>query len=1322
MSQDIFKNFGQDQNQQVGDVSIDGQGHYVDFSLKQYIQISVDEIKTKPFIKTSPYKGLKKFDSSEWDAKRFWGREQLIEDLHKDLSASNMLLLLGASGSGKSSVVSAGLIPKLAEEWGANLVTLTLTPDENPFESLYASLLRSSVVKQADAKIAQQAEPDTLTRIINQKSKDSFWLIFLDQFEELFTLSSEQERNQFIAGLIYLHNALDCAKQRSVKVIMTMRADFSDRLSPYAEFSNITKGQIRFIADMQEHELRRAIEQPAAHHGVVFEEGLVEEIIKDVQGQAASLPLLQYTLDQLWQRESISDQMRSLRKRTYWTLGGVSGALQNRVDEIYRQLCQAGKERAVKQIFLRLVSIDGSRVARRRAYRNEFEANPAKNAIVDELIQEVLLVSDVDRAGQRTVEIAHEALFTSWSTLRNWIAEDGQAITLKNRLADAVGRWLKANADETDSELWRGSTLDEVVKLRKEGAFERLDISLNSDEGQFVDDSFELSDRQRREEEQRQQKELESARKLAVEAEARRQAEEEARLQAEKTTKQEIRARQAAQARTKVAVISAVCVLGLTGATFWQWQRAEKQRIEIAEQSEAILARQLAAQAELASRQQTAQPELSILLALESLRRNSSPEARQVIREGFPKLFSLSQQRSVGEAQLYEFSPDGNYLATVDESNVVQVQKTSSGEFIFKFQFQDGVNEDSIHFSADSKYFAVVDGNILKIQELATQRELSNIVYKGENSKNKISFASNSEYLTIDSYRDSASIIHDSEFWRLSDEQLISRIERVQEATLGPDGQTILILRSSQEDLSQLPKFVLSILSLHNQQELPLFSTGDGHANKYTLSPDGRYFVMDNLGGGINFFDLETNQKTPLPAGVPRSGVNKFTFSSDQKYLGIEFVPSDIVQVLDLEKNELISIDNSYHKAFAFSPGSQYFAIANDELVMVRDSNGFNLTRAYKGIENLVFSPNDKYLAVVTSEAVHVLDVEREAEILSQPLRISDLSLGKNQLFVLFSSDSGYLALSEKNRVSIWDTSKPDGLIDNLSFQAPVASMKFDVDSKSLAVVSSDGELKLWNASSEQTIPFVIERDYEEQIFDISFSPDNQYFATIFSKDGDAVAEVLSNIDSQSLLKKNVIYEERTLQITDAVSLFTQESRFIVVGYETRSTQNVHIFDTQNDQFNSAIRLSAEQDSASVPNTKYLVQMVDDSFQIRDSTNNEIIQPAPSSKNINSVTSPDGQYRAVIDGDNVVRVLEVNSDQEIDRLEHGDKITHVVFSSDSNYLATGSVDGQAKRLRLVDADTIVFEVCDQLTRNLTKEEWEEYMGEREYQKTCENLP
>lgn len=173
-------------------------------TFNQILQISAKEITSRELIPTSPYKGLKPFESR--DKELFFGRDNFITNLVNELEQTNLILLLGASGSGKSSVVRAGLIPWLERKHGTGFTNLTFTPDADPFESFYASLLGKYSQKQA--KVVREAKAETLVQVANNlKQPDEFWLIFVDQFEELFTTSDSNKRDEFIAGLMELSKA-----------------------------------------------------------------------------------------------------------------------------------------------------------------------------------------------------------------------------------------------------------------------------------------------------------------------------------------------------------------------------------------------------------------------------------------------------------------------------------------------------------------------------------------------------------------------------------------------------------------------------------------------------------------------------------------------------------------------------------------------------------------------------------------------------------------------------------------------------------------------------------------------------------------------------------------------------------------------------------------------------------------------------------------------------------------------------------------------------------------------------------------------------------
>lgn len=526
MTQQFPSHQSQEQDNFIKDINV---GHDLTFAPvqniieTQIIQSSFEAVTQRKLNKNSPYQGLKRYNVKDRD--RFFGRDKLITKLLEAVNRSSLSLVLGASGSGKSSVIRAGLIPELKISLESEIFyDFIFTPNEDPFNSLYRCLLNEEKdynFSKLEAEIILEAKADTLTKVISTlKKEEERWLIFVDQFEELFTICGDLEkRKNFIEGLVQVANSSD----RSVKIILAMRSDFLEQFSFYRDLGAIVnQNNIHLVTEMYPDELRQAIEQPALKHGVVFEEGLIEQIIEEVKGQKGYLPLLEYTLDLLWASEcrdigtdghpSIED--RILNKTTYVALEGVRGALQKRVNEIYSHLTQ-DEQTTTKQIFLKIVNIvdtdSGSRVVSRRAYRDEF-VGEATEKILNSFIEEKLLVSSSQYSSleqlrlsdskqlkqSATVEIAHEILLSSWDVLKRWLEQEKEAVILKNWLNSETRRWQKIRSDDqskAQDELLKGSRLDRVVDLRNKDAFKNVG-GLSKEENQFIDFSIEYRDRQ----------------------------------------------------------------------------------------------------------------------------------------------------------------------------------------------------------------------------------------------------------------------------------------------------------------------------------------------------------------------------------------------------------------------------------------------------------------------------------------------------------------------------------------------------------------------------------------------------------------------------------------------------------------------------------------------------------------------------------------------------------------------------------------------------------------------------------------------------------
>ena len=307
-----------------------------------------------------------------------------------------------------------------------------------------------------------------------------------------------EQRKNFIQSISQIAES----KDHSVKIVLAMRADFLGEFNPYPHFGKTVQRQIHLVNEMPEDELELAIKGPAAKHGVRFEPGLAKEIISDVQGQAGSLPLMQYTLDRLWDYEVNLDKLadRTLNTQNYQALGKVRGALEQHVNEIYGTFSTV-EQQATKQIFLSLVKVFTTEGIEKRVSQSVARSQLQGAAVpdtIDRLINENLLVSSSKNLSQAaastqsgkaleseaTIEIAHEILLTSWTKLQDWIQEAQATLLVKSRLVEDMGRWHELQ--QADQELLKSSVLAKVLELKEKHLFELQSVPLSAEEEAYI--------------------------------------------------------------------------------------------------------------------------------------------------------------------------------------------------------------------------------------------------------------------------------------------------------------------------------------------------------------------------------------------------------------------------------------------------------------------------------------------------------------------------------------------------------------------------------------------------------------------------------------------------------------------------------------------------------------------------------------------------------------------------------------------------------------------------------------------------------------------
>nr|RNJ71246.1 MAG: hypothetical protein EDM05_01160 [Leptolyngbya sp. IPPAS B-1204] len=1088
----------------LGNVSIQGDSATFTFApvqnntqiQTQIIQISAEWITQRELNKTSPYKGLKQYNFSDRDY--FFGRDALIARLFEAVNQNKFLLVVGASGCGKSSAVRAGLIPELKSNLGATkLLDFVFTPGRNPFESFYRCLLADGKdyrFSEDEAEPARAANAQTVVNVIQSLKQDQDrWLIFIDQFEEIFTnCSDEQIRQSFIDALVQLNQNSD----DSVRAVLAMRADFLEYFSSYPQLGMIANSNnIHLVTDMHRDELRQAIEQPAAKHGVVFQEGLVEQIIQEVQGQSGYLPLLQYTLNLLWETECIAlgqdgkphIEDRTLNRSTYSALEGVRGALQARINKLYQQLNQTEQD-ATRQIFLRLVQIvdtdSGSRAVSRKAYRSEFQGETIETTL-QKFVNENMVVSGYEYSSQDKIlvsslsdvkknaifEIAHEIILSSWDELRKWLEEAKDAIIFKNLLADDVHRWQSALAqvtsedseklDRAKDELLKGSRLDRAIELRQNNAFVLLG-GLTDLENQFIDTSVEWQRFQRR-----RQAELETEKE-------RNQLLTEANQKANKIIR---------RGMISLAVIVPVAIgasllashalnrlaFARTASELEQKGVSSLEQIDFSEIDALLTAIQTGQALQDLAGENTRMgtyPAYSPIVALDVILNKIREKNR----------FPANQ----GEIKATAFSRDGKRIATGGKDGTIQLWSLA-GERLTQFQAHEGgplASINSVSFSPDGKYIA-----------------------------------SASEDGTARLWTDSGAPVV----------TLTGHQGEIESVSFGSDNQTIATAGNSGE------VFLWTIAG----NKLRQLKGHQGTVLKVTFSPDGQKLATAATDGTIRVWNASGTQLAEWK-GHGGEPVYSVSFSADGQKL-VSAGGDKTARVWNLSGQPQLVLEG--HKLLvtsaSFGDKDQRLATASDDgTARLWNLDGEELAR-FQGHRGVVwhanFSPDGNYLFTTGRDGTARLwNLTEQAAPSFKGLQAdaNTVSISPDQRLIAAAGNEGILSLwnASGKLVKAW-TANPRGHIFSISFSADgqriatggvdpsvslwdlsgnrvaqlkghggfVNSLSFSPDGRFLATAGQDGQARLWTTSGDEV---ALLHGHKDVVSAVTFSPDSSTIAT----------------------------------------------------------------------------------------------------------------------------------------------------------------------------------------------------------------------------------
>jgi WD40 repeat protein len=1266
-----------------------------------------------------PYPGFVAFE--EKDAGVFFGRDQEITqyldelNLLKAANRAQALVISGGSGSGKSSLLKAGLIPRLRRQpdW---LIVPPFDPTREPIHALFSAL--RTAAKATGANIDLTGDPpsnieDLITLLENSlrviEEKANAWLLLpLDQAEVLLASSQKKTENDASRLLAAVWRIL-ASRTRKLVAVLTIRTEFVPTLEhTVPSEARIQNRPLSLITSLSE-----VIEKPVARFGIELEEGLSGRMVEDTKG-TGGLPLLAYTLHQLYKTHG---KDKHLTVDEYEQLGGVEGAIEKKLHEAFSDPEPTPEElAAIRRCFVRqLVRVDESAVEGERYLRTAItrDALPTDaGRIVDRLLDAHLLVS----GESGTIAIAHERLIRNWADapLQTWLAEDSK----ERQLIDTLKSFLKTHREG-------GPLLSEKPLLDAKDFLER-DPALKEDEpelAQFIEKSL-LAERSRV---QKQKWQFRGAIAASFVFLAVAIGAVWFFLEAQKQTR-------VAEKQTEIAKAE-------RDRAKEQSKLAETRRLEARKQAELAMARQLSAQSEL-KRPDVQALEESVLVALESLHLSGTSEATAAVRKTLTLLsrskLHLTHDQSV---QAIAMSADGLYMATGSSDGRASVWFLKSGEERLRVANKQAITSLSLH--PQSLYLATGgrDGHAI-LWDLSSGQE----VYRHETGEIEISYTT----------------MNDSKWSRRQEPAGITAVVFSNDgkhlAIAGADGVLKVIdIRSRNPVLTaKVGKSVGQVrfsaddrlVAASGVREVVIWNLVEGeqlgnipvHAEDLQFGPKGRYIATASRNGKVSLWDVES--QNPVAEFRHDQRVSQVQFSPKGDVLWSSSADDTIRQWHIESRREGLRIHSGgWVRFLAVSDDSKYIVSADFGNVarLWKTADGTEVVRFphESQISAIAFAPDQEHVAVGSVDGVARLWEMRGGS----PAR--ELNHGDEVDHFAFSADGASIVTVGNLRsvAKVWQ----------VQGGRHISSHKFD----------GIGNAAAFTAGGEQLIQTTKDQFLLTRLADRVVVKTSKLEGVELSKGGYSIGGVAISRDGRWVYKEiNRIRRlwrigerggelHKTFPDSVRTVAFTPDGTclIIVADADDATKAMIEVHDLEGDRMVSRwvsdepihfLAISPDNRFLAMPVTVYsrgwTIWEGPTTFHMAGSTIS--IVRLNTGEPLKRVTIPnvavpnqiemiafssDGQFLAAGLANGVSSIVRVADSEEVARISHGTGLIQIAFGPDQSSFVTAGKDGYVRFWNWRPND-LYTAACSRITRNLNIQEWTKYFGEEPYRVTCKNLP